>query len=263
MIKTNQIFISLQEMQNSEKVFPIFFKKKVLPLEKTKELQEMVKELMQDNEQLIDNEKLLLDKIRAKDNEFIALLENHLERFKMAGIEKIILTSDMLPAWSQENESSESADVIDDVTHRLAGWYETMATYVSMQRDGVNQIVSDWFSQMDKIAGEGETDPQGTIVSDLAPESLIDSETFWDNISWYIILILFCALNIVIFYKPEDVNQCIDDGFCKCFVQNMIKISAILHDHYLRFHNITPCHPSMASNSSIDNIIQCSPRTEL
>lgn len=223
----------------------------------------MAKELMQDNEEFIANEKLMLDKIRAKHNKFVASLENHLERFKMAGIEKIILTSDMLPEWSQETESSESADVIDDVTHRLAEWYETMATYVSMQRDGVNQIVSDWFSQMDKIAGEGETDSKGSVVSDLAPESLIDSETFWGNISWYIILILFCALNMVIFYKPEDINQCIDDGVCKCLVQNMIKISVFLHDHYLKFHNITPCHPSMALNSSTDNMVQCSLPTYL
>lgn len=228
----------------------------MLPLEKTKEVQEMMKELMQDNEQLIANERLMLDKIREKDNAFVAILQNHLERFKMAAIEKIILKSDMLPAWSQENESSESTDSnIDDVTHRLVEWYETMATYVSMQRDGVDQIVSDWFSQMDKIAGEGEPDPQGKEVLCLAAESLTDSETFWSNVSWYIILILFCALNMVIFYKPEDVNQCIDDGFCKCFVQNTIKISAFLHDHYLRFHNITLPYPSMAVNSTIGNVV--------
>lgn len=232
----------------------------MLPLEKTKELQEMMKELMEDNEQLIANEKLMLDKIRAKDNAFIAILQNHLERFKMAGIEKIILKSDMLPAWSQENDSEFADANIDDVTHRLVEWYETMATYVSMQRDGVNRIVSDWFSQMDKIAGEGEADPQSKEVSGLAAESLIDSETFWGNISWYIILILFCALNMVIFYKPEDINQCVDDGFCKCFVQNMIKISEFVHDHYLRFHNITLCNPSMALNSSIDNVVLCSSR---
>ena len=255
-------------IRNEEKVFPIFYKKKVLPLEKTKQLQDMMDELKQDSEKIIAYEELMLGKIREKDDKFIKRLEDHLESFKMAGIEKIILKPDFLPVWFREEKSTDTADdklpmTDDDTTDRLVEWHNTVATFVDLQRDEVNQILSDWFSQMDKIANEGELDPE-ISCKECVDKARDDSENTWGNAFWYIGFILVCLLNIFIYYKPEDIKECVDGGFYKCVVPNLMKVCGFLRDHYLKFHNITLDYPSIAlENSSTNNLVQYSTKYEL
>lgn len=250
-----------RESSKGERICPLFHKKKIFSLEKTKALEEQMGELLRDNDQNIENEKVMLEKIRDRDDAFLARLETYLERFKRDKVDELVLVQDMLPEWSPQKkpENPEPVPDVDAATNedsmeRLKEWYEAMEEYVNVQREGASQIISDWFTLLDKSSNEGE--PEADVyhpVARFTTVKQINRMINRVNVFWCLCLIFVCLLSVYWVYEPEDVEKCTTDPG-QCIVDNMIKFCVFVHDHYLAFHDISLESSPMSSPNRSDAV---------